>query len=598
MCGIAGEYQFQRRDASLSRMEKANMRQLSRGPDGEGVCQFDGLLLGHKRLKIFDLSDRAAQPMVDHTLGLALVFNGAIYNFMALRKELEAKGYLFTSDSDTEVLIKAYHAWGKACIARLRGMFAFALWERETGKLILARDRMGIKPLYYHASVTTGFKFASTPQALLEFGDIDISIDKTALYYYLTFHAIPEPLTILSGVKKLAPASIMTVYPDGKTEQERYWNFQQNEEHANQLLTENDWLEATHGALQLATDRQLAADVPVGVLLSGGLDSSLLVALAGKYRAETIQTFSIGFESVNDEPGDEFYYSDKVASHFSTQHHQMFISNKHLADSLGQCVAAMSEPMLSHDNIGFYLLAHEVSKHVKVVLSGQGADEIFAGYHWFQTVQQNKCSFEQSAQIILNQVADCSFSDYQQLVTKEFVSENHAPLFLKQLCKQNGSLNPVDNLMAYESTFALANGPLSRVDNMTMAASLEARVPFLDEAVVDLAQVMPLRHKLPDGGKNILKQLGRQLLPKSVVDRPKGYFPVPALKYIQGNTLELMREVLSAKHVKERGLFNATSIQTMLAHPEAHLTSSGASKLWQIGLLEYWLQQLSLKKNE
>lgn len=590
MCGIAGEYQFNKKNIPLFSLEKAILKQLNRGPDDGQIYQVDGLALGHRRLKIFDLTNRGAQPMVDSELGLALVFNGAIYNFLELRKELEAKGYSFISDSDTEVLLKAYHAWGTQCIPKLQGMFAFAIWEQNTGKLILARDRLGIKPLYYNTNYSKGFKFASTLPALIEFEGINTSIDKIALQFYLTFHAVPDPYTILSGVKKLLPGSIMTVYPSGEIKQEIYWQLKIDDTKTNHSHSENDWLKSTHEALLLATKRQLAADVPVGILLSGGLDSSLLVALASQLEKEEIQTFSIGFESSHGEPGNEFVYSDLVASQFGTKHQQMFISNKQLAYSLGQCVSAMSEPMLSHDNIGFYLLSHEVAKHVKVVLSGQGADEIFAGYHWFQNVPSAASSPGQSAQFIFDKVADRNFAEYQQLVTPAFYTSTHTDSFLAELCEQNGSPNTVDSLLLYESTFALANGPLSRVDNMTMAASLEARVPFLDEAVVNLSASMPLNYKLPNGGKYILKQLGKKMLPEKIINRSKGYFPVPALKYLEGSTLELMHEVLSSSNVKQRGIFNIDAVQTLLTHPEKHFTPSGISKLWQIGLLEYWLQ--------
>ncbi len=593
MCGIAGEYQFGRGDLPHSQLEKVNQKQRARGPDGNGVYYLNGLALAHRRLKIFDLTDRAAQPMIDHVLGLALVFNGAIYNYLELREELQAKGYQFISGSDTEVLLKAYHAWGTACIPRLRGMFAFAIWERDTEKLVLARDRMGIKPLYY-ANSANGFKFASTLPALLEFNGIDTSINKTALHYYLTFHAIPEPHTLLKGVKKLPPASIMTVHADGKIEQSTYWQLQVNEEKTIQSRNEQDWLKATHEALMVATDRQLAADVPVGVLLSGGLDSSLMVALAAQIHGQKIETFSIGFESSNGVQGDEFYYSDLVAKHFNTKHRQMHISNKQLVDALPACVSAMSEPMVSHDNIGFYLLSQEVAKHVKVVLSGQGADEILAGYHWFQTLPSDAMPAKEMAALLHAKVADRPYAEYKALVTPDYVSSNKSLAFFEELCKKNGSKYAIDNLLVYESGFALANGPLERVDNMTMAASLEARVPFLDEVMVDLAMTMPISFKLRDGGKYILKQLARKMLPKEVVDRPKGYFPVPALTHMQGSTLELMHEVLSPKNIKERGIFNLEIVEDMLHNPAKHLTPTGGSKLWQVGLLEYWLQQQGL----
>jgi asparagine synthase (glutamine-hydrolysing) len=589
MCGIAGQYRFGSLGASLAGLEKVNLRQSARGPDNSGAFAAGGMALGHRRLKIFDLSERAAQPMVDHQLGLAITFNGAIYNFRQLRGELEAKGYRFVSQSDTEVLLKAYHAWGKGCIARLSGMFAFAIWERDSGKLVLARDRMGIKPIYY-ARTRDGFQFASALPALLEFDCIDTSIDPVALHYYLTFHAVPEPLTILSGVRKIPPGAIVTVHPDGGCEEETYWQLRIDDRQADHKRNRDDWVAATQEALTVATNRQLSADVPIGVLLSGGLDSSLLVALAAQTRGSDINTFSIGFEGARGEKGDEFFYSDLIAKRFGTRHYQMFISNGGLEESLADCVAAMSEPMVSHDNIGFFLLSREVAKHVKVVLSGQGADEVFAGYHWFQALGNGANSVAQLASNILSKVADRTFDDYQRLVTPEFRTSEHSRTFLEALCAENGSASLADNLLVYESTFALANGPLGRVDNMTMASGLEARVPFLDEAVVSLAAEMPLGAKLDDGGKGVLKRLGRKLLPDEIVDRPKGYFPVPALKYLQGGTLQLLRQALSPENIRRRGVFNPAEVQPMLDNPADYLTPTGGSKLWQIGLLEYWLQ--------
>lgn len=594
MCGIAGELNFQPGASfPVAAMARANERQHLRGPDSAGLVQMGPLTLAHRRLKIFDLSDKAAQPMVNSELGLALVFNGAIYNYEELRSELEAKGYQFHSDGDTEVLLKAYHAWGTDCVKRLQGMFAFAVWERDTGNLVLARDRLGIKPLYY-GRTTQGFTFASTLPALLEFEGLDRSIDREALHYYLTFHAVPEPRTIIRGIRKLAPGTVLTVSRDGAMEEQRYWGLQFNETQADHAMDEAGWLEATREAMELATQRQLAADVPVGVLLSGGLDSSLLVALAAKHQSKPIETFSIGFEGAGGEQGDEFYYSDLVAKHFGTRHHQMFIANKQLADALPACIAAMAEPMTSHDNIGFYLLSHEVAKHVKVVLSGQGADEVFGGYHWFQNLPAKAFSPSQAAQQIRSLIGDHSHAQYQGLVTADYRCDDLASVFLQTMCADNPGATLADHLLTYESTFALANGPLERVDNMTMAASLEARVPFLDEAVIDVARAMPLRFKLPDGGKSMVKQLGRQILPAEVVDRPKGYFPVPGLKYLSGSMLELMQEVLSPTHVRERGIFGPAAVAAMLAEPNAYLTPSGASKLWQVGLLEFWLQQHGL----
>lgn len=589
MCGIVGQYQWGNKSILLSELERATQQQHEHEPDSIGLYPLDGLQFDHSHFKIFDLIQNAAQPIVDHALGLTLIFNGAIYNFIELRKSLQEKGYNFFSDSDAEVLLKAYHAWGQECIPQLRGMFVFAIWEHDTGKLILVRDRMGIKPLYY-AQTQTNFKFASTLPALLMFRDIDTSIDKIALHYYLTFHAVPDPRTILNGVKKLPPASVLIIHADGKMEEYRYWQMQQNEAYVNQSLSENEWLEVTQNSLLNATKRQLATDVPVGILLSGRLDSSLLVAFSSFVKNQEVKTFSIGFECMGREQDDAFKYSDQVAQHFGTTHHKIFIKNQQLINSLSECIAAMSEPVISHDNIGFYLLSHEIAKHVKVVLSGQGADELFAGYHRFQKLPPEKMHPSSLAHTLLSTIAECDFYECDSMLMHEYRVSNHAELFLRELCEKNASPYAVDNMLVYESSFALTNGPLCRRDNVKMASSIEVRAPFLDEEIVDVATMMPMQFKLQDNGKYILKKIGRKILPKDIVDRPKGYFPVPALKQIQSHLLTLMREILSPKRIRERGIFNEQVIQALLSSPTHHFTPLGVSKLWQIGLLEYWLE--------
>jgi asparagine synthase (glutamine-hydrolysing) len=599
MCGIVGEIKHDifsndvSAISSILNIEQANCRQLRRGPDSFGIYQLDNLILGHRRLKIFDLTDKAAQPFIDPELGLAIIFNGAIYNFPKLKQELITRGYHFISNSDTEVILKAYHAWGTACVSRFEGMFAFALWERETKKLILARDRLGIKPLYY-ATTPYAFRFASTLPGLLAFADADTNIDAQAIHFYLTFHAVPEPLTIFKSIRKVAPGSIMTVFPDGKIQQEQYWQLRINEAQVDHNKTEEVWLTLLDKALTNAVEKQLAADVPVGILLSGGLDSSVLVALASRITKQKLQTFSIGFESVRNETGDEFYYSDIIAKRFSTEHHKFFISNNQLIDSLGDCVKQMSEPMPSHDNIGFYLLSKQVAQHVKVVLSGQGADELFAGYHWLQKLAsfpQKDAVDKGAVDIYRRYIFDMNYQEYCNTVTRDWRTDDLAAEFVANAFHANSSKYLVNNTMQIDATFALANGPLGRMDNMTMAASLEARVPFLDEEVVALTSGMPLDLKLANGGKDILKRLGRKLLPREIIDRPKGYFPVPALKYLQVSMKKLIQEVLTSRRAIERGIFNSKAIQMLLSAPQDNLTPFGASKLWQIALLEYWLQQ-------
>src|ERR1700742_1431392 len=278
MCGICGEIRT-RGDVSLASLSAMTQSMYARGPDAAGAFAQGGKAFGHRRLSILDLAPASQQPMTDNELGLGVVFNGCIYNFRELRAELEGRGYRFFSDGDTEVILKAWHAWGADCVKRFKGMFAFALWERDSGRVVLARDRLGIKPLYY--SEGSGFiRFASTLPALLAGGGIDTPLDSVALHYFFSFHgAVPAPRTVLNGVKKLEPATLLTIEPDGSRKTRRYWEFTVGERATDVSLTEEEWTDAVAEAMKAAVDRRRVADVPVGVLLSGGLDSSLIVAL-------------------------------------------------------------------------------------------------------------------------------------------------------------------------------------------------------------------------------------------------------------------------------------------------------------------------------
>ena len=383
MCGICGEIRFDGASASPERLSRMAACLERRGPDGAGQIVRGRMGLGHRRLKIIDLSEKAAQPMEDPELGLTIAFNGCIYNYPELRRELEAKGYRFFSSGDTEVILKAYHAWGRDCVKRFHGMFAFAIHERDTGRVMLARDRFGIKPLYL-SQTDKRLYLGSSLQAILRTGDVDTSIDREALHHYMTFHAVvPPPLTIIRGVRKLPPATTRMIEPDGTFDDAVYWAPDFSARPGDEKLSSDDWRDLVMQALRTAVDRRMVADVPVGVLLSGGVDSSLIVGLLAEAGQKDLNTFSIGFEDANGEVGNEFEFSDLIAKHYGTKHHKIFVPGSELMEHLPGTIQAMSEPMVSYDNVGFYLLSREVSKHIKVVQSGQGADEIFGGYHWY-----------------------------------------------------------------------------------------------------------------------------------------------------------------------------------------------------------------------
>lgn len=587
MCGICGELRFDGATPDLDTIKRMTNKLARRGPDHEGVVSDGPIAFGHRRLSIIDLSASSDQPMLDHELRLSLVFNGTIYNYKELRVELAELGYQFFSEGDTEVIIKAYHAWGEKCVERFYGMFAFAIWDNRRGELFLARDRFGIKPLYYALSGAS-MRFASSMQALLAAGGVDTSIDATALHHHFTLHAVvPAPRTLLNGIKKLPPASTMKIGADGQISQRAYWKLDATRPLQN--ISEQDWLAATRAVLARAVERhRLAADVPVGVLLSGGLDSSLLVGLLADH-VENLLTFSVGFEDLGgvSEKADEFEYSDQVVAHFNTRHHKYRIPNSEVLKRLPEAVANMAEPMVSQDAVAFYLLAEKVADEVKVVLSGQGADEVFGGYFWYP---QMDAASGTDLERFSRHYFDRGHAEYLEMIAPTYHTNDVTSVLVADKLAQPNADTFLDQVLRFDVTTLIVDDPVKRVDNMTMAWGLEARVPFLDHELVELAAKMPPSLRLKEGGKFPLKAIARGLIPDAVIDRPKGYFPVPALKYVRGEFLEFMRGILMSDACIKRGLYQRAYVEKLLAEPEQHFTALQGSKLWHLALLEYWLQ--------
>lgn len=592
MCGFAGEIARSRpADGNAVALMSGCLRH--RGPDGAGSWSQGPVALGHRRLSVIDLSHAGDQPMHDPALGLTLVFNGCIYNYPQLREELAGKGYRFYSHSDTEVILKAYREWGEDFVNHLHGMFAFAIVERDSGAVLLGRDRLGIKPLYW-AQVDGAVRFASSLPALVAAGGVDTRIDPVALHHYLTFHSVvPAPRTILEGVKKLPPATLMRIEPDGRRTERRYWEpvFERDPERAG--WSARDWEDAVLEALRVAVRRRLVADVPVGALLSGGLDSSLIVALLAEEGQHGLKTFSIGFESAGGEAGDEFRWSDLIAERYGTDHTKIRIDTARMLPALDGAIGAMSEPMVSHDAVAFYLLSQEVAKHVKVVQSGQGADEIFAGYHWYPPMAEVPDDDVEAAVAAYRAAFfDRDHDDVARLVRAPYrTTRDVSGDFVAAHFGAPGAATATDRALRLDTTVMLVDDPVKRVDNMTMAWGLEGRVPFLDHELVELAGTCPPELKTAQGGKGVLKEAARRVVPAEVIDRPKGYFPVPALKYVRGEFLEFMRDILDSQAARERGLYRRAYVEKLLASPESHLTRIKGSKLWHLALLEFWLQR-------
>ena len=586
MCGLGGEFRFHGDPADVGAIARMTACMEHRGPDGGGLWSQGPVALGHRRLKVIDLSAAGDQPMVDAELGLALVFNGCVYNYRELREELRSDGYHFFSDSDTEVILKAHHRWGSEAPVHFIGMFAYAVSERDTGRLFLVRDRLGIKPLYLDES-SARLRFASTLPALLHAGGVDTAIDKVALHSYLTFHSVvPAPRTILAGVRKLPPATVRIVEADGRGTETVYWRPEFTRAPWAQDWTADDWSEEVQRRLRAAVERRSVADVPTGVLLSGGLDSSVIVGMLAQGGQRSLSTFSIGFQDAGGEQGDEFTWSDIVARHFGTDHHQIRISTARLLPALERAVSAMSEPMVSHDAVAFHLLSQEVAEHVTVVQSGQGADEVFAGYDWYPPL----------AQVPRGQAVDAYSSVFfdRSDAPEWLTGADESRAFVERHFARPGADTSLDAALRLDTTVMLVDDPVKRVDNMTMASGLEARVPFLDHELVEVAARCPPELKLAGGGKGVLKAASRGIVPDEVIDRTKGYFPVPAIRHLSGGYLDLVRHALTDPAAKERGLYRPDAVESMLADPNATRTTLGSNALWQLALMELWLQSMGV----
>jgi asparagine synthase (glutamine-hydrolysing) len=603
MCGLAGEVRLDGSRASVAAVDRMAATMGDRGPDDSGSWAQGRVALSHRRLKVIDLSAASHQPMVDPAAGLVGVFNGCIYNYRELRAELAAKGHRFFSTGDTEVVLKAYAQWGLDFVDHLIGMFAIAIVECDSGRVVLARDRLGIKPLYL-AQTRDAVQFASTLPALLagrsaaaDGVQIDTSIDPIALSHYLTFHSVvPAPRTILTGVRKLPPATVRVYEPDQTHRDYVYWtpDFSRNADYAG--WSERDWQDALQACLTTAVQRRSVADVPVGVLLSGGLDSSLVVALLAGLGQNELATFSIGFDPVNGQVGDEFGYSDLIADMFGTDHHRIRVAAADLPSAVDAAIDAMSEPMISHDCVAFYLLGQAVTGHRRVVQSGQGADEVLAGYHWYPPLA--RVDRRRAAEVYATAFFDRDTAELARVIDPELLRATDCEAaalgaagdYLTAHFDQPGADTAVDAALRIDTAVMLVDDPLKRVDNMTMAHGLETRVPFLDHEFVELAASCPPELKLAGGGKGVLKEIGRRLLPAEVIDRRKGYFPVPGLTYLEGAMLDRVRDALHTPQARERTLFQPRYLAALLAAPNAARTPLQGNKLWQLGLLEMWLQ--------
>jgi|TARA_B100001059_G_scaffold191535_1_gene194704 asparagine synthase (glutamine-hydrolysing) len=584
MCGIVGEYLFNEKP-SKDNFELLLDKIKSRGPDYSGFVVKDHIILGHSRLSIIDLSSASNQPFEDDEAELSMVYNGCIYNYIELRAELIKIGHSFKTNGDTEVVLKSYKEWGPESLSRFEGDFAIAIWDNRERKLFLARDRFGVKPLYY-ADEKNFFRFGSTLQSIIVKKDIDLQLDPESLHMHFTLHAVvPAPNTIFKNIKKVPPGHYLTIDENKKILFKKYWSLD-NLNKNNYITDEKEALYLTKKTLKESIDKRLSAsDTDVGVLLSGGLDSSLIVALA-KDKFPNLKTYSIGFDDDQEEKGSEFYFSDQVVEKFNTNHKKFIINNDSVLHKLPDAFKSMSEPMVAQDAIAFFMLSELVSKEVKVVLSGQGADEAFAGYFWYQNIALEKNHHKNFAK---------HYFDRSNDEMKSFLNINFDEDFSLKMIEKNfkdiGSKSLLRNVLNFDITTLVVDDPVKRVDNMTMAWGLEARVPFLDHKLIELSSNIDANMHLKRNGKKLLKDISDNLLPNEIISRKKGYFPMPALKFIRGEYYDFVYDILNSSECYNRNLYNKDYIDKLLKQPNEHKTAIDGNKLWHAAATELWLQK-------
>jgi asparagine synthase (glutamine-hydrolysing) len=634
MCGICGYLPFDARERPPREVVDAMTAALShRGPDASGVLVRSGVGLGHARLSIIDLRAEANQPMLSDDGEVALVYNGECYNFVELRRELESLGHGFRTDCDTEVVLRAYEQWGLDFLARLRGMFALGLWDGRQRKLILARDRIGQKPLFFFAD-DRALRFSSELRSLLQDPTIPRQVDGEALHLYLSLGFVPGSHGILQGLQKVEPGGYVVVQ-DGKVERGRYWRLRydpqplapfgrararQREELEGQLRQE----------LEDAVRMRMVADVPLGAFLSGGLDSSLVVGLMAQYSSRPVKTFSIGFE---DRDYSEVQYARMVAKRWNTEHHEE-IMRPDAAALLPKLVAQYGEPFADPSSVPTYLLSQMTRRHVTVALSGDAGDEVFAGYTRYaherlaQLVQSLPTALTKPLLSALERHAPgtrrgligeigagvremavrLQMPDgprYQRqfnLFPTEMAHEVYSPgqaaearldaeTLFAQLLAEGQVQSELEKLLYIDCHTYLPNDILVKVDIASMAHSLEVRSPLLDHRVVELAARIPSEEKLSGlRGKQILRRVSKGVVPKPIIHRRKKGFGIPHARWLRGDLRDLAHDTLNSPRARQRGRFKAGAVERMLEQHDKGLVNHGL-RIWALLWLELWYRE-------
>ena len=622
MCGIAGFVESSRTtspfgpDRSRALVHRMCDVIRHRGPDDEGVWVDEGVALGMRRLSIIDLST-GHQPIHNEDRTVWIVFNGEIYNFRELRRELEAAGHRFYTATDTEVIVHAYEQWGKGAIGRLRGMFGLAIWDTTSRTLLVARDRIGIKPMHY-ATVSGRFYFGSELKSLIEAPDLPRDLDAGALDHYLSFLYTPRDGSIFKSVRKLPPGHLLT-WDEGRIAIEQYWQMPATETFAG---SEEEAVQQLRVVLSDAVRSHMISDVPLGAFLSGGVDSSLVVGLMSELSSARVKTFSIGF----DEPAfDELEHARRVADHFGTEHHE-FVVKPDGVGILDQLVSHFDEPFADSSAIPTWYVSEMARRHVTVVLSGDGGDELFGGYERYLP-HPRVVAFDRYSPRALRRVAAIAAAGLphgvrgknflrhvgrdeqgRYLDAIRFFGADEKPALLTRDVQQAidgpdpetrlarhferfAQLPWPSQMMRFDAETYLPEDVLTKVDRMSMAHSIESRVPLLDNEVIAFASALPASLKIKNGRrKHVLKEVAATLVPPDVLNRKKQGFGVPLGTWFRGNLGELFADTLLSPASLQRGYFQPAFVRRIV---DEHLAGKRdhTLRLWQLVVFEKWQQQ-------
>ena len=629
MCGICGFSFTNERPVDLDILIKMTTTLDHRGPDDDGYYLGGRVALGHRRLSIIDL-DTGKQPIHNEDESIYVVFNGEIYNFPEIKKELEKKGHRFYTNTDTEVLVHLYEEMGEGLLEKINGMFAFAIWEEKKRKLFLARDRIGIKPLYY-AYNGRDIAFASEPKALLKLPWIEGRLDPQSLSHYLSYDFIPAPYCIYEDIRKVPPGH-KVVYQNGDLRCESYWDLDLSDRFGGGM-NEKEICDLIWGEFCRSVKMRLISDVPLGVLLSGGIDSTSVLAALRYEGVNDVKTFSIGFK---DPSFDESRYFRRAASFFETEHHEEVLSPHKLIDIIPDVASILDEPLADASIMPTYLLSRFTKGYVKVALGGDGGDELFGGYPTYQAfllsryyeriprmiralteavvkrlpVSFDNMSFDFRAKKFIHGIAYPSvernyiwlgtFSPEmkEELITngiREELGEFNSFSVLHDYLKGKNFSSELGELLYLDTKLYLQEGVLAKVDRASMAHGLEVRVPFLDHRFVDLVTGLPEELKLKGfSTKYLWKKAIKDRIPDEITRRRKKGFGIPIAKWLCGELKGLMVEMLSEERLKKQGIFNSSAVRRFVAD---HLSRrvDNRKKLWNLLIFQLWWDRFGAK---